>query len=634
VISASRISSVRSSLLALALAANVASAGPQTGLALPFDADPLASSKRTVVVGPESARRALYLASATSTDWRQVIDQKWGASPYDTTQMLALFDAFWNATDQDFACFQGLDVDWSALRSRYRAEIQSGVSQGRLTAIMNHLALALRTSGTQIQSSVDNSPLDPGTPLFVVGGWGDNSHFGAGLTPLPDSTLLVYKTIPNHPLGLVPGDIVLGYDGVPWKQLYRDLLSAELPLAAGPQLMGWWWGSSSSSWTHSMLMSAGLNWHLFSTIDVKKYSSGQTLHLSVSPLVGLNQTLDCTEQLPVAGVPMPDYLGAGDNVSWGLINGTQIGYVYVRAWTGNAGTQFFNAVDSLLTQHQTTGLIFDFRTNYGGAAGGGLSLAYAGLGRLFGEDFFTIAFGVRCNTTDHLAMCPDPTGKPAFYIIRGTAATDYDHPIAVLVGPGAITSGATIADWFRYHPRARFFGQSTSASVNALVGLSLPLAGWSAQYAQADPYRVGAPGDYLTHDEFPVDQPVWLTPDDVARGSDTVVNAAVAWMTSATAGADGVAPGAGLQQVTPNPFRRTTRFRFGLSVAGAAKLEVFDLAGRRVRVLLDERSLTAGTHDVTWDGRDGTGHLVPAGVYLCRFESGGRSEARTILRSR
>jgi hypothetical protein len=622
--SRSWIGSVRSLLLALALAADVASAAPGTALAPPFDADPLAPSKRAAAVGSESIRRPLPPASATSTDWRQVIDQKWGPSPYTTAEMLALFDACWNATDQNFACFHGLDVDWSALRTRYRAEIQSGVSQGRLTAIMNHLALALRESHTQFRSSVDDSPLDPGTPLFVVGGGGNNAHFGAGLTPLPDSTLLVYKTIPNHPLGLVPGDIVLGYDGVPWKQLYRDLLAAELPLT------GFWWGSSSSSWTHSMLMSAGLNWHLFSTIDVKKYSSGQTLHLSVSPLVGLNQTLDCTEQLPVAGVPMPDYLGAGDNVSWGLINGTQIGYVYVRAWTGNAGTQFFNAVDSLLTQHQTTGLIFDFRTNYGG----NLFLAYDGLQELFGEDVFTVAFGVRCDTTDHLAMCPDPNGAPFFYMIQGTAAADYDRPIAVLVGPGAVSSGDQVASLFRYHPRARCFGQSTSTAFNAPVGLSLPLAGWSARYAQADAYRVNAPGDYLTHDEFPVDQPVWLTPDDVARGSDTVVNAAVAWMTSATAGADGVAPGAGLQQVTPNPFRRTTRFRFGLSVAGAAKLGVFDLAGRRVRVLLDERSLTAGTHDVIWDGRDGAGHLVPAGVYLCRLESGGRSEARTILRSR
>ncbi len=623
--SSCRARSVRSGLLALALAASVASASPPTGPPPPFDADPLAPSRRIVATGSDNLRLPDPGPSGAGTDWRLLIDQTWGPSPYTIPQMLDLFDTFWDTIDRHFACFQGLDVDWTALRTRYRTEIESGVSNGRFTAIMNHLGLALRESHTHTYSSVDNTALDPGTPLFVVGGWGNNSHFGAGLTPLPDSSLLVYKVIPDHPLGLVPGDIVLGYEGVPWKQLYRELLAAELPLT------GWWWGSSSSSWTHSMLMCAGLNWHLFSTIDVLKHDSGETLHLSVAPLVGLNVALDCSEQLPVPGVPMPDYLGTGDLVSWGLISGSQIGYVYVRAWTGTAGTEFDNAIDSLLTKHQTTGLIFDFRTNYGGS----MSLAYPGLQRLFRRrTIYTVAFAERCDTTDHLAMCPSPNGPPLSYVIRGTATADYDHPIAVLVGPGAISSGDQVANLFRYHPRARFFGKSTSTAFNSPTVLPLPLSGWFALYATADAYRVSVPGDYLTHDEFPVDQPVWFAPDDVARGFDTVAGAAITWINGITGVEDAVAPRAGLQPAAPNPFRRDTRLRFGLSVAGPAKLEVFDLAGRRLRVLLDERSLTAGTHAATWDGRDQAGHLVQAGVYLCRLETGSHSEMRRIVRLR
>jgi hypothetical protein len=48
--------------------------------------------------------------------------------------------------------------------------------------------------------------------------------------------------------------------------------------------------------------------------------------------------------------------------------------------------------------------------------------------------------------------------------------------------------------------------------------------------AAADAYRVDAPHDYLTHDEVLVDEPVWLTSDDVARGTDSVVAAALAWI--------------------------------------------------------------------------------------------------------
>ena len=325
-----------------------------------FPADPLSKSPGGVPRVAPSGITAFR--AAAPTDWAQLIDQTWGPSPWTIPEMLDLFDTFWNRIDQSFACFQGLDVDWTALRTSARAEVEAGVSRGRFAAIMNHLALALRESHTTVwDPGVNYSALGPGVPLFVVGGWGNNSWFGAGLTPLPDESLLVYKAMPNHPLGLVPGDIVLGYGGVPWNQLYPELLAAQLPLT------GWWWGSSESSWTHSMLMSAGLNWHLFDTIDVVKHATGETVHLPVAPMVGSPRpSLDCTEQLPIPGVQMPDYLGSNDPVSWGIVQGTQVGYVYVRAWVGDAGDQFQAAVSSLLTQYQTKGLIFDFRTNYGG----------------------------------------------------------------------------------------------------------------------------------------------------------------------------------------------------------------------------------------------------------------------------
>ena len=82
--------------------------------------------------------------------------------------------------------------------------------------------------------------LKPGTPIFVVDGCQSTfdreifnkeyCHFGASLSPLPDSSLLVYDVVPDHPLGLERGDIVLGYDGIPWKTLYKELLADELPL--------------------------------------------------------------------------------------------------------------------------------------------------------------------------------------------------------------------------------------------------------------------------------------------------------------------------------------------------------------------------------------------------------------------
>ncbi len=50
---------------------------------------------------------------------------------------------------------------------------------------------------------VHQTEFNPSTPFMLIG-IDDVRHFGACLTPLPDSTLLVYKVVENHPLNLVP----------------------------------------------------------------------------------------------------------------------------------------------------------------------------------------------------------------------------------------------------------------------------------------------------------------------------------------------------------------------------------------------------------------------------------------------
>ncbi len=208
-----------------------------------------------------------------SKDWQLLIDEAWG--PGESTRVkLGAFDGFWDLIDKEFAAFQGIDVDWDALRIRYRAEVADSVSLGRFAAIMNHLSLALRESHTRAQTPLVNlqTALGRDIPLQYVGGWSNHAHFGACLTPQADSSLLVYKVNPNHPLNLEPGDRILGYDGGQWKSQYRALLAEELPL------VGTWWGSSPSSYDHSFLASAGMNWHLFDTMDVIDYATGDTLH--------------------------------------------------------------------------------------------------------------------------------------------------------------------------------------------------------------------------------------------------------------------------------------------------------------------------------------------------------------------
>jgi hypothetical protein len=79
----------------------------------------------------------------------------------------------------------------------------------------------------------------------------------------------------------------------------------------------------------------------------------------------------------------------------------------------------------------------------------------------------------------------------------------------------------------------------------------------------------------------------------------------------------------------PNPFNPTTTFRFELDRATPVRLEIFDLSGRLVRVLVQGRR-DAGFHDVIWDGRDGRGRRVPSGAYVVRLGASGRDSSQKV----
>ncbi|MDP2982697.1 MAG: two-component regulator propeller domain-containing protein [Candidatus Latescibacter sp.] len=71
----------------------------------------------------------------------------------------------------------------------------------------------------------------------------------------------------------------------------------------------------------------------------------------------------------------------------------------------------------------------------------------------------------------------------------------------------------------------------------------------------------------------------------------------------------------------PNPFNSSTILSFTLPASGAAALELYSLAGQRVRTLVSG-SLSASSHSVIWDGRDDFGKPVSSGVYLSRLQMG------------
>lgn len=82
--------------------------------------------------------------------------------------------------------------------------------------------------------------------------------------------------------------------------------------------------------------------------------------------------------------------------------------------------------------------------------------------------------------------------------------------------------------------------------------------------------------------------------------------------------------------VSPNPARGGCAIGFALARPSPGALEVYDAAGRRVRVLASG-TLAAGPHAERWDGRDDAGRAAPGGVYFARLRAGGRDEARRFV---
>jgi hypothetical protein len=370
----------------------------------------------------------------------------------------------------------------------------------------------------------------PGIPTFFTNGWGPVGNFGAALTPLPDSSLLVYRAITFHPLGLVPGDVVLGYDRIPWKRLYKELLSAQLPLE-------WWYGpfgSTQRSLTHTLLNSAGNNWGLFDTVDVVKYTTGDTLHLATVPLSGLDWfSLFASEQVPVSGVTMPDYLNGG-HVTWGVVQNTSIGYVYVYGWQSVDASVVAQALNDLIIVKKVTGLILDFRFNTGTYDVTIPSDAwYSYLFNQVPGTSLQWQDALRSDPSNHFSFAfSDPW--PASF----TPRTDsYDRPIAVLLGPAAFSNGDLHPFRMRFHPMARSFGLPTNGSFPAYGHVPYVSGAWGSWYYQHVNGQMRSSVNnegFLMHKGFPVDEEVWLTRDGVAKGKDDVVERALAWITSLT----------------------------------------------------------------------------------------------------
>ena len=80
-----------------------------------------------------------------------------------------------------------------------------------------------------------------------------------------------------------------------------------------------------------------------------------------------------------------------------------------------------------------------------------------------------------------------------------------------------------------------------------------------------------------------------------------------------------------LSQNFPNPFNPSTVIRFQLPTAATVSLKIFDVLGREIQTLIEQK-LTTGNYSAKWDGS----HFA-SGVYFCRLQAGDFVQTKKLL---
>jgi hypothetical protein len=459
-----------------------------------------------------------------SSTWGAAVDEFWGEAPDQETR-LEMFDDLWGTFAETYACFDSYDVDWDLQRDQVRPLVEQAESYGRFYGLLRAMIDTLHDPHSPLLSDVVcHVPRWQRPPMFknmniipIVGGC---------VTLDDEGDLLIYRAgaDEDNPLGLAPGDVVVGFDGKTWQENLADLDDWGLPecdedFAAAP-----------ISAARQRAASVPTNAHLFTTIEIRRYGASEVESFDTEEVLeNISNYLTCGDYVPVEGLVEPvgdladlDWNGCNNCVAYGLVPETNIGYVTVFGWYGGALNEFAEAVTALW---ETDGLIIDQRFNLGGV----VPFINYGFPQLFDEDIDPL---VRFHERD-----PDDDSYFALvedFVIALDAdeATYYDHPIAVLTGPKSGSAGDVCPYLMSHHPRARLFGRETNGAFGELAPVWYPydpfVSDFSAKVTRAQ--MLSPDGEHLNAWEQTPDEEVWLTKDDAAAGIDTILSAALEWI--------------------------------------------------------------------------------------------------------
>ncbi len=86
-----------------------------------------------------------------------------------------------------------------------------------------------------------------------------------------------------------------------------------------------------------------------------------------------------------------------------------------------------------------------------------------------------------------------------------------------------------------------------------------------------------------------------------------------------------------LEQNYPNPFNTSTTIRYYLDNPADITVKIYNIQGKLVGSLLDQESISAGLHNVVWDGKNARGTRVSSGIYFYQLNINESSKTKKML---
>jgi hypothetical protein len=200
----------------------------------------------------------------------------------------------------------------------------------------------------------------------------------------------------------------------------------------------------------------------------------------------------------------------------------------------------------------------------------------------------------------------------------GEVITDKSHSIftapAEVVIPG---NGALVIDLAGTSGEALYIGGTPPADV-ILFGRCIGASDYAALALEKGKYFYWGYATPVTDISAPAKQ---LLANIVYFLTVTITE-----VSSRESGTEGSPPvGFALLQNYPNPFNPRTVIRYQSSVTSNVRLSVYDMLGREVAVLVDERK-EPGSYRVAFDGT-----ALASGVYICRLTAAGFVQSQKML---